>query len=265
MGLNQACVKSTNSLEATKHTYLFEDFDKKIAEEIAISLTNNKTYENPALFDNPQNISCVDYYYKKCQSKIHSWHNITLNNKKSVIGVIVTSDGSTSHVAAPYISIVKYSKENNNGWFLDNISFAVTQAGEWGILLKNAVSVVEIGKEKIGIIIENGYTAQGQTTSGLTILAEINNSFKETCCDIIYSDSGYENYPKRALISQNWKSDYFLVKNDSNLYDIKIITKGNKISKFEKNGISFRNEFTLKFDGQKYTSDNIPEYMKTDW
>ena len=80
------------------------------------------------------------------------------------------------HVCAPALGGALFSKVEG-GWKLDSVNRHILTAGSYGGL--PAPSVVKLGKERIGIAIETGFTSTGETSGGLDLIAEVDGKLKQ--------------------------------------------------------------------------------------
>lgn len=80
------------------------------------------------------------------------------------------------HACAPSLGGALFSKVEG-GWKLDSISRHILTDGAFGELPEP--KMIKLGKERVGIAIETGFTSTGVTEGGLYLVAEVDGKLKE--------------------------------------------------------------------------------------
>lgn len=156
---------------------------------------------------------------------------------------IIDNNISTCHACSVRLSIFEFSKHQNN-WLLMNKHINITEVGAWGEI--PIVKAMEIGRNIFGVIIEQGYTAQGLTMTDTIMYAKVGSEYKE----VFSSETGESNMEGYCA---NWEASIRFDKQGSSFYDLIVIKKGNK-KDYEGNCKLINQQITYKFDGQQYSS-----------
>lgn len=123
------------------------------------------------------------------------------------------------------------------------------QEGSWG-LPPNSLKVIQIGYNIFGVVIEDGYTAQGETTEGTSIYSFVGDEFKKIFFTETSVDRG-DNFPN--LPKTKWSSSIKFKKEGESFFDIVLqkegFVDGKKINSTE----------LYKFDGISYSKSELYE------
>lgn len=191
--------------------------------------------------------------------------NANLKHSVSRVSYIPYSSGEESYIVVAYtqkmergeayschacsvnMSIFEFSK-NNKHWVLNNKDINVSEVGSWGEMPD--VKAMEIGSNRFGIAIYQGYTGQGNTVMTTTIYSKLGANFKDIF-SIKISESNTE--PRWCT---NWDSVIKFDKKGSSFYDFTILKEG--IVEDELGNCNEVEEKTIyKFDGQEYSLSDL--------
>lgn len=103
------------------------------------------------------------------------YHLVYRSKEGVVIAFGTITDGHDCHACAPYLSLFEYEKVDT-GWRLVTTNIAVCRAGQWGEL--PPLSAIVVAEDKFGVLLEDGYTAQGWTNCTTSLYVRVGDRFK---------------------------------------------------------------------------------------
>lgn len=92
--------------------------------------------------------------------------------------IIITStkgDSWECHACSPIIGVLEVKEKNKNFYITTPFSY-VDKIGTWGEAPNP--EIIKIGKNNFGILFNSAYTGMGMTVEAQTIIAKVNNKFK---------------------------------------------------------------------------------------
>lgn len=132
------------------------------------------------------------------------------------------------HACAPLIGAAIFVK-SANGWEVDSSRAVATRAGGWG-RPPEAIRIVRIGPQRLGVEIRDADTGQGETTSSTTLLVpwkgKINEALVRSIADDDKGMCGKESLPCYS----NRKRMNFVSGKDPEYYDIVLTLSGTDLS-----------------------------------
>lgn len=174
-----------------------------------------------------------------------------LSNKKSYVIVGYTQQTENGdivdcHACSVRLSIFEFLHDDGK-WVLATEFINIANTGSWGE--PPDIKAMEIGYNIFGIIIEEGYTAQGLTSMQTSIYANVADSYK-----MIFSDATSEDNSEGYCA--NWSSSINFDKQGSSFYDMTVIKKG-KIEDYNGDCVDIDERIIYKFDGSEYSKSRV--------
>ena len=176
------------------------------------------------------------------------------SGKKGYIA-ITCSHGEGCHAASAVFGIFEFT-EASDEWRLISEDCEAFYAGAWGEPPSD-YKVIEIGKDKFGIIVIDGYGNQGIFHQDLSIYTKIGSSYRCVFHEILaYDESG-----RGSDFLESWSSTIKFDKQGHSFYDITLTKKGCfPVDNGEPENKKYQNseiEVVYKFDGNEYSKTDF--------
>lgn len=224
-------------------------WNQAAALEIAIKKLQNAKFEEENFGPPPFTHELVGEY------------NLLYKDRQTIILSITTQPlDFECHACAPYLSFFEFEKRSR-GWRLIHSDIAAIQSGSWGGFFSHNLSIRVIGSNQYGVFIEDGYTAQGQTTAGTVLYSRIGDRFRQ-----ILSLATYESTSMLIDEGESWNSTITLIPTDMGFYDILVERQGNlrwhningeMIEDIGDKKGNIRPKDIFKFDGSVYRRSDL--------
>ena len=215
-------------------------WDKNKAKQIVMYLLEMSPPKSKNFGSANLNHNIIDYYHIEFGQY----------EKQYIAAIYSKPIGDTydCHACAPVLSFIEFKMQGNDGWIMGSKHIGVLETGSWGE--PPSMKFLKIGSVRWGLVVESGYTAQGESTTVTRIYSANLGKFSE-----IFSETTYEG---NANNDENSDSYYELNSNiavkpiiGAEFYDL-------ILSKHETKGKNKTvSQVPYKFNGSKYFVANV--------
>lgn len=215
-------------------------WDKKQAERVVLELLN----KHGGLAE--YGFQCV--YGNDCSMahQVIDFYNLLYTDKSVIVAAAYSKPrvGFDCHACMPVLSFVEFSKEEG-GWSLGPAYLSAIENGSWGEP-PVSIKVLAIGHNLYGVVIEHGYTAQGNLEGYTTIYSAVAGDFREVFSDTTEVD----NAGSGLLPLTSWRATITFRQQGTSFYDLILRKEG------VEEGKPLKQEVVYKFDGRKYSTSD---------
>lgn len=178
---------------------------------------------------------------------IIDFYNLLYIDKSVIVAAAYSKPkvGFDCHACMPVLSFVEFNREVD-GWSLGSAYIKAIETGSWGEP-PLSIKVLAIGHNIFGVVIEHGYTAQGNLEGYTTIYSAVEGEFREVFSDT--TEMSDEGTGKPSVDS--WRAKITFRQQGTSFYDLILHKEGMA------DGKPLKEELVYKFDGRKYSTSDV--------
>lgn len=189
-------------------------------------------------------------------------YNLLYKHRESVVLAFTSYDSSfPCHACSPFLSFFEFEKRVG-GWKLSNQEIAVVRAGSYGMFPPEWLTIHVIGDNRYGVLLYDGWVAQGYTGGSTSIFARVGDEFRSVLSTVT---------EQSAPDGRAWTTNFKFNPTSTGLYDIEV----NRVGRRGSNDLVFidrkddakadiadsdnkvRANDVFRFDGTKYSRSQL--------